>query len=330
MKGRLEVRNKVKMRIEKKLTGQPEYLRDWIESMYAARKSPKTVYNYLNNVLAFMDFAEESYGITKTEAGLNRITPRIINKYFIKIQTKEEDGDIVSTSISFCKGNWFALNSFFQYMTVIKLADENVMQDISKPQGADQDVSKKDLLTLEDFNRMLKCVAGDNSYEKIRNRAMLQILMTTGIRCSALCELNIEDVDTEQQILKVVDKRDQYYDIPLNDDAYFDILRWIGIRSRFARGKKSPALFLSRLGNRIDRNVVYDLVSEVTEKAIGKALSPHKIRGGFCSILYEQTHDIEFVRKAVGHKDVNTTQRYITTDNSERRMAGDIIGSFLR
>ena len=66
-----------------------------------------------------------------------------------------------------------------------------------------------------------------------------------------------------------------------------------------------------------------------TKKALGKAMSPNKLRAGFCSILYDETHDIEFVRKVVGHAKIETTQRYIATKGSEKKNAAAIMDKLL-
>ncbi|MEE3416989.1 MAG: site-specific integrase, partial [Prevotella sp.] len=58
-------------------------------------------------------------------------------------------------------------------------------------------------------------------------------------------------------------------------------------------------------------------------------LSPHKLRSGFCSIMYSKTHDIEFVRRAVGHSNVATTQRYIVTNKDEKKKSAEIMESIL-
>ena len=72
---------------------------------------------------------------------------------------------------------------------------------------------------------------------------------------------------------------------------------------------------------------VKEVVERCTKNALGKKLSPHKLRAGFCSILYKETHDIEFVRRAVGHSDIKTTQRYISVDDTERRKASTIMNN---
>ena len=68
-------------------------------------------------------------------------------------------------------------------------------------------------------------------------------------------------------------------------------------------------------------------ISDVVEKYAG--VSPHKLRSGFCSILYKKTGDIEFVRRAVGHANSATTARYIVTNGEEKQNAAEIMGSII-
>jgi integrase/recombinase XerD len=101
------------------------------------------------------------------------------------------------------------------------------------------------------------------------------------------------------------------------------------IRESFAKGKNDNHLFLSDRGCRISETAIDTIVHKYTKAAIGKPLSPHKLRAGFCSVLYEQTGDIEFVRRAVGHSSAATTQRYIVTNGDERKRASEIIGNLI-
>ena len=76
-------------------------------------------------------------------------------------------------------------------------------------------------------------------------------------------------------------------------------------------------------------NSVAAIVKKYTAVALEKGISPHKIRAGFCSILYEQTGDIEFVRDAVGHASVTTTQRYVVKDDTARLKAASIMNDLI-
>ena len=73
-----------------------------------------------------------------------------------------------------------------------------------------------------------------------------------------------------------------------------------------------------------------ELVDKYAYKALGYHISPHKLRSGLASILYEEKHDIEFVRRVIGHSNVATTQRYIVTNNAEREETANIMGNIFK
>ena len=92
----------------------------------------------------------------------------------------------------------------------------------------------------------------------------------------------------------------------------------------------TKALFVDKDGDRVTRSTIDNIVNKYTKAALGKPLSPHKLRAGFCSIMYNKTHDIEFVRRAVGHSNISTTQRYIVTSKEEKRKASEIMDKILK
>ena len=105
---------------------------------------------------------------------------------------------------------------------------------------------------------------------------------------------------------------------------------WIKDRNGWKHSKDTDALFLSDQGNRLSVRGLDKLVRTRTQRFLGKELSPHKIRAGFCSILYNKTHDVAFVSKAVGHSNPTVTMRYIVTDNSEREKSAKIFNNILK
>ena len=106
------------------------------------------------------------------------------------------------------------------------------------------------------------------------------------------------------------------------------IAKWIEDRY-FLIGNIEGALFISKENKRMCGNSISKLVDKYSQAALGYHISPHKLRSGFISILYEEKHDVEYVRRVVGHSNVTTTQRYIVTNNDERKEAVDILGSLL-
>lgn len=326
MQGRLETRQKINHRIDKRLDGEPSYLNAWVRHLQAEKTSVKTINDYLGKVLAFLTFINEDIN----SIDLTKITSTDIDNYFIKIQTKNTHGKMVETSVSFCKATRSALSNFFKYQLLQGNVEQEYVSSI-KIHGHDVSHTKTDLLTAADFKKMLEYdnLPGENHHFKVRNKAILLLLMTTGMRRSALCEINIEDIDLDIGLLTIKDKGDKPFEFTLTPDTLIEIRRWMKIRERYLNNKNTDALFISRLGTRINGNVVRDIVNENTYKALGKAINPHKIRGGFCSILYEQTHDIEFVSKTIGHNQLQTTKSYVNTENNERQIASRLMSKLL-
>ena len=89
--------------------------------------------------------------------------------------------------------------------------------------------------------------------------------------------------------------------------------------------KKSDAFFIAITGERLGRTGVDNVVARYSEMALGYKLSPHKLRAGYVSILYNKTHDVEFVMKCVGHRQMSTTERYIVTDGDEKKKAAQLL-----
>ena len=191
----------------------------------------------------------------------------------------------------------------------------------------------------EDFNEILKCVQNGVGSHKakehqknMRNRDILIMLlfMQTGMRKTALSEINIDDIDLSKRELLVIDKGNKRHIYYLTDDVVKYLKLWLLQRDKILGDNYSDALFISENKTRLSNNAIYKLVEKYCEEALDERISPHKLRSGFCSILYNETKDAEFVRRAVGHSNISTTQRYIVTDNSEKERAANLINNLIK
>lgn len=88
-------------------------------------------------------------------------------------------------------------------------------------------------------------------------------------------------------------------------------------------GQKIDALFISNQKKRVSVKCIVRIVERYSLEGLGYSISPHKLRAAFCTILYNDTKDVEFVRRAVGHTCIETTLRYIADDDSARQEAAD-------
>lgn len=335
MQGRIYNNNKIANEIENKLNNYPEYLKGFYYSLRASNKELTSCREYVTKVIHFLESINNNvYNICPDE-----ITRQNVIKYMIDAQTKtDEKGNIKETSDSYQLIIWYALRSFFEYLKRNEYLKINYMLEIDKPRNKDlQRInSNRILLTEDDFNKILEStrngVGNDISKSRQlreRDMAIMVLFMTTGMRKTALENINIEDIDFENNILKVIDKGDKLQEYYLSDDTITIINKWLLKRKNFC-DENEDALFITRSGKRMVGRTIYDVVEKYCKDALGYKVSPHKLRSGFCSIMYNATGDIEKVRRMVGHSDVSTTQRYIVTNNKERLESSQIMASKLK
>lgn len=332
MNGRLEHDRKIEQRIEKILKTLPQYMEEWDLNMKASGQSANTRENYLIRIRDFFSYIK---GDPKN-VELSDINSTNTQKWFISKQTRKKGDQIVETSDSQKCVTWACLNAFFSYMVRREYMSENPVLLIDKPKNHDlaRINQNRKLLTAKDFQKILKALDNDNLCDpeyKTRNWAILYLLMMTGMRKTALTEINIEDVNMEKKEIRIIDKRKKLHIYPMDVSLYLAIKAWLRDREVLLSKNEADcdALFLSHKMTRLQAKGVHDVVQRYSKMGLGYAITPHKIRAGYASILYSKTHDLEFVRRAIGHADVSTTTRYIVTEGKERKEAGEILGGLL-
>lgn len=324
MTGRFENEREIELRCEEKVKKMPSYVSRWYLNLKASRKTAATRRDYINKIYNFLSSIKEN---------VNDVSPQDINeesvtKYFLSIQTKKTLNGDEYTSDSYQDTVWCCLDNFLGYLNNTKIIPNNYIKLIEKPKNRDLERinEKRVLLTENDFKKILNAVDEERSeYIRKRDRAILLTFMNTGMRETALTEILMQDFDYLNKKLYVVDKGSKRHTYDMNEQFVDAIFEWIAV-CPFLEDRH---MFLTQQGDKMSISTVKYLVYKYTERALGKPLSPHKLRAGYCSILYNKTHDIEFVRRAVGHSNVSTTQRYIVTAEEEKRRAAEIMGSIL-
>ena len=327
--GRLENENKLNSRLNNTLSSLPDYVRNWNSYLSANGKTAHSRSTFTCIVGEFLAYV----GNGNPNIAIKKITKSKVRDYFIEIQTKKtKNGEIKETSISYRRVTYSALNSFFQFLKEDGYIKENYIDTISYPKGNDlvRIKSNRILLTEREFKAILDEARKDkNELYRYRGACILALLMATGMRKSALLSINIEDVDLESNQITVIDKGNKYFNYPIPGNVVNILNEWVEFRKKYLEGKQCNALFISSHKQRIDIGTIDYTVKKYSEKALGKGISPHKIRAGFASINYNNTSDLIFVQRAMGHSYSSTTERYIVTDDTEREKASQYIGSIL-
>jgi integrase/recombinase XerC len=327
MQGRTEISESLFAKTERKLQTLPEYVNSWYLNMRASYKTASTCRDYVFKIAMFLTSIDKD----PKQVKLEQITENAVTSYMMSKDTKNSNGNTSETSDSHKNTVWYALNSFLQYLADHNMIERNYIQGIKKKKNKDLDRINRHRvkLTVDDFNKLLRYVNKNNSRYPERDRAILLIFMSTGMRKTALSSINIEDVNLEDNKLSIIDKGDITHDYPLNPTEKNAILTWLDKRNEFKDAENSSALFISNKGNRISGAELERLIKRYTAGSLSTSVSPHKLRSGFISIMYDQTGDIEKVRRMVGHRGISTTQRYIVTEGTEKEEAAMIMESLL-
>lgn len=160
--------------------------------------------------------------------------------------------------------------------------------------------------------------ADDGSAIGLRDVAMLELLYATGIRVGELVGLDIDDLDTQRQVVRVFGKGRKERSVPYGRPAARAVDRWLtGGRSTLRAEGAGPALFLGARGRRIDQRAVRDLVHRRIADVPGAPdMGPHGLRHTAATHLLEGGADLRSVQELLGHASLATTQLYthVTTD----------------
>lgn len=336
MQGRLENEMKINTYIQTLLDDMPEYVSDWYIKLKASDHQARTCQTYVVDIKKYL----ESIDMNVKSIPIDKLTSKSVDRYMVSIKTKKDDeGLIVYTSASYQKGNWSALNNFFNYLQKEGLIKRNYMEDINRTKESDEERISENrvLLTKDDFNSIIECVlegVGSKSAQtyqrKLRNRDMsiFLLFMTTGMRREEMREINLEDIDLVEKKLFIITKGNRRRPLNIDDTVMPYLYAWFQDRKEMDISN-CDALFVNRYGKRMSGQAIYDLIDKYCTEALGYHISPHKLRSGFCSILLEEWGDIHAVMKAVGHKRVETTLRYAVTKNNEQSEGASLIGNYL-
>ena len=164
----------------------------------------------------------------------------------------------------------------------------------------------------QDLLDVAAVASDDEDPVHLRDRAMLELLYATGIRVGELTTLDIDDLDDERRVVRVIGKGDKERRVPYGAPAREALGLWLRLgRPRLARDDSGPALFLGRRGRRVDqrqvRTVVHSLLEHVAD---APDLGPHGLRHSAATHLLEGGADLRVVQELLGHASLATTQIY--------------------
>ena len=178
-------------------------------------------------------------------------------------------------------------------------------------------------LSVDEMFELLK-TQDESSVLSLRNRAMLEIFYSSGLRLSELAGLDLIDLDFNQKLVKVRGKGRKERIVPVGGPALKAVQEYLGkigeIRKDTSGDIYKNPLFLNARGERITTRSIARIVNEITSKSgIGRKISPHALRHSFATHLLNAGADLRSIQELLGHESLSTTQKY-TAVNINRMM----------
>jgi integrase/recombinase XerC len=147
-----------------------------------------------------------------------------------------------------------------------------------------------------------------------RDRAILELLYSSGLRLAELADLNLGDVDTRDATVRVTGKGNKDRIVPVGSRALEALSRWHRSRGSLAAAEER-ALFVSQRGTRLSRRSIQARVDHwARRQGIDTKVYPHLFRHSFATHLLESSHDLRGVQELLGHANISTTQVYTHLD----------------
>jgi integrase/recombinase XerD len=173
-----------------------------------------------------------------------------------------------------------------------------------------------EVLTVEEVELLL-AQKGDESPVDLRDRALLELLYASGLRISEAVGLDLDDIDLDDALVKVIGKGDKERQVPVGEVAVAWLRRYVadvrpaGLAAMQHDWHHGGPLFLSVRGDRLDRRRAWEmLVATARSAGLKRGISPHTLRHSFATHLLEGGADLRVVQELLGHASINTTQLY--------------------
>ena len=324
MSGRHEKETQLKNKIQKRINGMPGVIEEYYYSLIGSGKSYETTYRYINYIISFLKFTfNDKY---KEDFYLD-IKPIHINKYITSLRTKDVNGKTERTSDSIKSVQWSALNSFFQFL-MPDYIDVNPVSNTSRPKMKDK--PKVTYLTSDEVSKILHNVE-IKANDKFRNRdlCILKLGFSTGLRVSAIIQIDINDIDFKNNQISVTEKGDYDDRIMFGENLKKQLLLWLDDRKKYFGETNSNSLFVSQFGQRLGDDAIANILKKYTKGITDKHVTPHVMRHTCATNLYEQTGDIYLTSRQLRHKSVTVTQRYAEISEEKEKVATSVLDNLI-
>lgn len=328
MSGRKEQQIIKENKINEMLKDKPYILQMYSYSFVSNEVTTKKA--YIGYISSFLDFINNEIKLDVENLDVYKeIRPNHINKFmeFIKYTDGRENG------VSIRATKLYAVSHFFEFLIDNGYVDNNPCQRIKVPKdNSEKEIIAMDIEEIQILEDNIKNGVGTHR-SKERNKkwinrdlAIVMLGCSTGLRVSAIVQVDVDDIDFSQHRIRVIEKGGVGKYVYIGNKVEQQLIVWMQDRQNILNSSDCHALFISNQKKRMTTECVRQLIKRNTYN-IDKNITPHKMRATCATRLYEKTGDIYLVQQQLGHKNINNTKKYAKMSEMKKREAANILDS---
>ena len=209
------------------------------------------------------------------------------------------------------------VRSFFRFLELDGYRDDDPTELLESPQTGDH---LPEVLTTEEVDRLEEAIDLSEPLGQ-RNKAIIEVLFSCGLRVSELVGLRLENIYADERFLRIYGKGRKERLVPISERALHELSLWFIDRNglKIKPGEESY-VFLNRLGAHLTRTMILIMIKRLAQEAgIQKTISPHTLRHSFATALLEGGADLRAIQAMLGHESIGTTEIYTHIDMTKLR-----------
>lgn len=278
-----------------------EYLNKYLEYLNIDKKySNNTILSYHNDLKIYLNFLKEKSVLKVQEKDV---------QIFLNQERQDKNSRTIAHLLT-------VLNNFYQFLLKNQYLSKNPVEYIELPKlkkTLPTVLSHKEIESLLDIELVTK-------YD-YRNKAMLELLYSSGLRVSELVNLTVYDVQLSENIVRIIGKGGKERIVPIDDYATKYLTIYMNeYRPQLMKKQITNDLFLNNLGKKISRQAMFKIIQQIAlKKGIRTHFSPHTLRHSFATHLLENGADLRSIQELLGHSSISTTQIYTHVSNQFKK-----------
>lgn len=204
------------------------------------------------------------------------------------------------------------VRSFFKYLVISGILKDDPSELLEAPTVGEH---LPEVLSTEEIDRM-EAAIDLSKWEGQRNKAIIELLFSCGLRVSELVSLKFNDIFEREKFLRIIGKGDKERLVPISESALHEIKLWLYDRNLMKiKPGEQEYVFLNRRGAHLTRTMILIMIKRTAEEAgITKTVSPHTLRHSFATELLKGGADLRAIQEMLGHENIKTTQIYTHID----------------